>query len=330
MNHSSQPPPGPFFQEREKSRDEAIAVEGLTRSFGETAAVRNLDFSVRRGEMFYVVGPDGAGKSTLIRLLSGILRPTSGSGRILGFDLEGGHEDIKKHIGYLSQSFTLYGDLTVDENIEFFAEIHGVRAYQDRRQELLAFTRLEPFRNRLAENLSGGMRQKLALACTLVHTPDLLLLDEPTTGVDPVSRRDFWKILFGLLQKGMTIMVTTPYLDEAERGSRVALMDKGRFVVVDAPAALKSMMKGEVVELVCDDNRKAASALKNLPGLTDVQTFGDRLNVVMEDTGKTRPEIERKLGQSGLKILDWRRVSPSLENVFIALTSDVNEETGHA
>jgi ABC-2 type transport system ATP-binding protein len=330
MNRSPQASDGPFFQDKEKARGEAISVRGLTRLFGETAAIRNLDFRVWRGEMFYVVGPDGAGKSTLIRLLSGILKPTSGSGRILGFDLEAEQEEIKKHIGYLSQSFTLYGDLTVDENIEFFAEIHGVRAYKDRRRELLAFTRLEPFRNRLAENLSGGMKQKLALACTLVHTPDLLLLDEPTTGVDPVSRRDFWKILFGLLEKGMTIMVTTPYLDEAERGSRVGLMDKGRFVVVDAPAALKSMMKGEVVELICDDNRKAASALKNIPGLTDVQTFGDRLNVVIDDTGKTRPEIERKLGQSGLKILDWRRVSPSLENVFIALTRETNEDTGHA
>jgi ABC-2 type transport system ATP-binding protein len=330
MNQSPQPPSGPFFRDREKARGVAISVEGLTRLFGETAAVLDLNFRVRKGEMFYVVGPDGAGKSTMIRLLSGILKPTSGSGRILGFDLEAEHEEIKKHIGYLSQSFTLYGDLTVDENIEFFAEIHRVRAYKDRRQELLAFTRLEPFRSRLAENLSGGMKQKLALACTLVHTPDLLLLDEPTTGVDPVSRRDFWKILFGLLEKGMTIMVTTPYLDEAERGSRVALMDKGRFVVVDTPAALKSMMKGEVVELVCDDNRKAASALKNLPGLTDVQTFGDRLNVVMDDSSKTRPEIERKLGQSRLRILDWRRVSPSLENVFIALTRKTNEDTGHA
>jgi ABC-2 type transport system ATP-binding protein len=312
------------------ARDEAIFVEGLTRLFGETAAVRDLDLRVRKGEMFYIVGPDGAGKSTLIRLLCGILKPTSGSARILGFNLMTEHDEIKKQIGYLSQKFTLYGDLTVDENIEFFAEIHGVGDYEDRRQELLAFTRLEPFRSRLAENLSGGMKQKLALACTLVHTPDLLLLDEPTTGVDPVSRRDFWKILFALLQKGMTIIVTTPYLDEAERGSRVALMDKGRFAVVDEPAALKSKMRGQVVELVCDDNRKAAAVLKSLPELTDIQTFGDRLNVVLDDVNKARPEIERKLGESSLRILDWRRVPPSLENVFIELTREADVEKGHA
>jgi ABC-2 type transport system ATP-binding protein len=330
MNERQSHPPGLSSSGREKAGEEVVSVEELTRWFGETAAVRGLDFSVRKGEMFYVVGPDGAGKSTLIRLLSGILKPSSGSGRILGFNLIAEHDEIKKHIGYLSQKFTLYGDLTVDENIEFFAEIHGVHDYEDRRQELLAFTRLEPFRRRLAENLSGGMKQKLALACTLVHTPDLLLLDEPTTGVDPVSRRDFWKILFGLLQKGMTIIVTTPYLDEAERGSRVALMDKGRFIVVDEPAVLKSRMRGQVVELVCDDNRKASSVLKDFPGSTDVQTFGDRLNVVVDDVGRAMLEIERKLGESNLKILDWRPVPPSLEHVFIALTSEAGGENGRA
>ncbi len=307
-----------------------VEAEGLARQFGETAAVRDLDFSVRKGELFYIVGPDGAGKSTLIRLLSGIIKPTAGRGRILGFDLVKDHREIKKHIGYLSQRFTLYGDLTVDENIEFFAEIHGVQDYGRRREELLAFTRLAPFRRRLAENLSGGMKQKLALACTLIHTPDLLLLDEPTTGVDPVSRRDFWKILFGLLQTGMTIIVTTPYLDEAERGSRVALMDNGRFIVVDEPAAVKALMKGEIIELVCADNRKAAAVLSRLPGVADVQAFGDRLHLVFRDISADFPAAERRLAEAGIKIVNQRPVPPSLENVFISLTRAGQGEGGHA
>lgn len=307
-----------------------VETKGLTKHFGETPAVRDLDFSVRRGELFYVVGPDGAGKSTLIRLLCGILTPTAGRGRILGFDLVKDHREFKKRIGYLSQKFTLYGDLTVDENIEFFAEIHGVRDFRSRREELLGFTRLAPFRRRLAENLSGGMKQKLALACTLIHTPDLLLLDEPTTGVDPVSRRDFWKILFGLLQTGMTIIVTTPYLDEAERGSRVALMDNGRFIVVDAPAGVKALMKGEIVELICADNRRAAAVLNNLPGVADIQTFGDRLHVVVRDISADFPVAERRLAEEGIRILNQRPVPPSLENVFISLTRRGQGEAGRA
>jgi len=307
-----------------------VEAEGLAKHFGETAAVRDLDFSVRKGELFYIVGPDGAGKSTLIRLLSGIIKPTAGRGRILGFDLQKDHQQIKKHIGYLSQKFTLYGDLTADENIEFFAEIHGVRNYSSRREELLGFTRLAPFRRRLAENLSGGMKQKLALACTLIHTPDLLLLDEPTTGVDPVSRRDFWKILFGLLQTGMTIIVTTPYLDEAERGSRVGLMDNGRFIVVDEPAVVKALMRGKIIELVCADNRKAAAILGNLPGVADVQTFGDRLHLIVRDISMDIPAAERLLAEAGIKILNQRPVPPSLENVFISLTKPGQGEAGRA
>jgi ABC-2 type transport system ATP-binding protein len=307
-----------------------VEAESLTRQFGETAAVHDLDFSVQKGELFYIVGPDGAGKSTLIRVLSGVLKPTSGRARILGLDLVKERQKIKKHIGYLSQKFTLYGDLTVDENIEFFAEIHGVHDFQGRREELLAFTRLAPFRRRLAENLSGGMKQKLALACTLIHRPDLLLLDEPTTGVDPVSRRDFWKILSDLLRRGMTIIMTTPYLDEAERGSRVALMDGGRLIVIDEPAAVKSLMKGEIIELVCSNVRRTAALLSRLPAVTDIQTFGDRLHIVVGDISTDLPPVERRLAEAGIGIVSRRQVLPSLENVFISLTGTGHWEGGRA
>jgi ABC-2 type transport system ATP-binding protein len=218
----------------------------------------------------------------------------------------------------------------VDENIEFFAEIHGVRTFQDRREELLGFTRLAPFRRRLAENLSGGMKQKLALACTLIHTPDLLLLDEPTTGVDPVSRRDFWKILADLLRGGMTIIMATPYLDEAERGSRVALIHEGRFIVVDEPARVKDLMRGEIIELVCADNRKAAAVLKRLSGVIDVQAFGDRLHLVLRNMAADFPAAESRLAEAGIPLVSRRPVPPSLENVFISLTRAVPGEGGHA
>jgi ABC-2 type transport system ATP-binding protein len=219
--------------------ESAIEISGLSKSYGAVAAVRDLNLTVERNQMFALVGPDGAGKTTTLRLLCGVLAPQAGGARILGHDLATDLPWIKEHIGYLSQRFSLYGDLTVDENVEFFARIHGVRDFQKRRDELLAFTRLLPFRARLAERLSGGMRQKLALACTLVHRPQLILLDEPTTGVDPVSRRDFWIILSRLLQEGITIVMSTPYLDEAERATRVGLMNGGRLMAAESPARIR-------------------------------------------------------------------------------------------
>ena len=228
-------------------------------------------------------------------------------------------EEIKQHIGYLSQRFSLYGDLTVDENIEFFAEIHQVREYKKRREELLEFTRLAPFRTRLAERLSGGMKQKLALACTLIHTPQMIFLDEPTTGVDPVSRRDFWKILSDLLRTGITIVMTTPYLDEAERCTRVGLMNQGSLMVVDTPRNIKALMKGNIIELVCGAVRKASRVLKQSPDLTEVQTFGDRLHIVVRDVDSAFPRIQAQLQREGIDIADWRVVPPSLESVFISL-----------
>lgn len=310
--------------------DSVIEARGLTKQYGEVKAVSNLHFSLNKGELFCIVGPDGAGKTTTIRMLCGITKPTSGSAQIMGYDLLKDISQIKKHIGYLSQRFTLYGDLTVDENIEFFAEIHRVDNYENRREKLLEFARLRPFRRRLAEKLSGGMKQKLALACTLIHTPDILLLDEPTTGVDPVSRRDFWKILFRLLQSGITILMTTPYLDEAERGSRVALMQRGSFMVIDKPQAVKSLMKGTIIEVICRDTRKAATVLKNITPCPEVQVFGDRLHIVVQEKKKDFPVVLSQLAEAGISIEHWREVPPSLENVFIALTKDSSSENIHA
>ena len=304
-----------------------IETTDLSRSFGEIVAVRQLRLAVNAGEMFGLVGPDGAGKTTTIRMLCGILAPTSGTALVLGKDIVRESDLIKREIGYLSKRFSLYGDLTVDENIEFFAEINNVTRYRPRREELLEFTRLTPFRRRLAENLSGGMKQKLALACTLIHTPKIIFLDEPTTGVDPVSRRDFWKILQSLVTSGITIIMSTPYLDEAERCSRVALVNKGRIMTLDTPAEIRKAMPGNVVEIVCDRVREAYGILKRLQIAREVQVFGDRLDVVLDDAEHGVGRVETALRNEGIAVLNWRVVSPSLENVFMYLLthSEMNE-----
>ena len=298
---------------------DAVVTEGLSRSFGDVMAVDRLTLRIGEGEMFGLVGPDGAGKTTTIRLLCGILAPGGGTATVLGHDIAREADAVKREIGYLSQRFTLYGDLTVDENIEFFAEINRVYDYRARREELLEFTRLTPFRARLAEKLSGGMKQKLALACTLVHEPRLIFLDEPTTGVDPVSRRDFWRILQALLRQGISIVMTTPYLDEAERCTRVALMNRGALLRVDTPAALKTLMRGEILEFVCDRVRDASAVLRKEGGAREVQAFGDRVHVVVDSAAAQRKTLVAALEREGIRVAGERRIEPSLENVFISL-----------
>jgi len=303
-----------------------LETRGLTRSFGDLRAVEELSLEVRTGEMFALVGPDGAGKTTTIRMLCGILAPSAGTGTVLGFDILKEPDALKRHIGYLSQRFSLYGDLTIDENIEFFAEINEVYDYAERREELLEFTRLTPFRSRLAERLSGGMKQKLALACTLIHTPKVILLDEPTTGVDPVSRRDFWGILQSLLKDGVTIIMSTPYLDEAERCTRVAMMNKGRLMRVDTPDRLRSHMRGEILELVTDRVREAARILRGQQGVLEVQAFGDRLHVVVPNAHAGAAVVENILRRHDIAVAGRRTIPPSLENVFISLLAHTEQE----
>jgi len=222
----------------------AIEMTNVTKRYGATEALSAVTMDVQRGEMFGLIGSDGAGKTTAIRLMCGLLRPDAGAVRVLGHDPVREHRAVTERVGYLSQRFSLYGDLTIDENIAFFAEIHGVRDYRKRRDQLLEMTQLTSFRDRLADRLSGGMKQKLALACTLVHEPALIVLDEPTTGVDPVSRREFWKLLSEFLSRGITILMSTPYLDEAERCSRVVLMHEGRVLALDEPSRLRAEMPG--------------------------------------------------------------------------------------
>jgi len=304
----------------------AVEITGLSYSYGPAPAIRGMDLRVEANEMFALVGPDGAGKTTTIRLLCGILKPRAGELRIFGRDLRRNLPGAREQVGYLSQRFSLYGDLTVDENIEFFARIHGVRNFQDRREELLSFTRLLPFRGRLAERLSGGMKQKLALACTLVHRPRLILLDEPTTGVDPVSRREFWIILSHLLREGITIVMSTPYLDEAERATRVGLINRGRLMAAESPARLKAQMKGAVLEIVCSDTRRASSLLRDSGALGEVQLFGDRLNAVAADAAQGETSARRILTEAGIDIASLRVIPSSLENAFISLVRNESEE----
>jgi ABC-2 type transport system ATP-binding protein len=290
----------------------AVSFARVSKRYGATLAVDGLSFEVSRGEMFGLIGPDGAGKTTSIRLLCGLIHADDGEIRVCGLDPVKQHRRITSSVGYLSQRFSLYGDLSVDENIAFFAEIHGVADYGARRDRLLDMMQLTRFRARLADRLSGGMKQKLALACTLVHEPEVIVLDEPTTGVDPVSRREFWKLLSQFLAAGLTIVMTTPYLDEAERCSRVALLDQGRLLALDSPAALRSSVPGTLLEVVAADVRGAHRLLRE-HGVR-VQVFGDRLHVWSD-----RPDQEAATALTSLLgEADVRPITPSLEDVFIA------------
>lgn len=302
----------------------AIDTENLTKRFDELTAVDGLTLTIAPGELFGLVGSDGAGKTTTMRMLCGIMDPTEGRARVLGRDTVREAEAIKAEIGYMSQRFGLYPDLTVLENIHFYADIYGIprRGRDATIDRLLAFSNLAPFRRRQAGNLSGGMKQKLGLACALIHTPRILFLDEPTNGVDPVSRRDFWRILYQLLREGVTIFVTTAYLDEAERCNRVGLIHQGRLLACDAPDRLKGLMRGTILEVRTDAARQAARILRaGLDGTTSVGLFGDRVHVVTEAPDRTRSAVEALMAREGLPLRGLRPIEPSLEDVFVSVLS---------
>lgn len=300
-----------------------IRAHGLRKHFAQQIAVAGLDLEVQPGEIFGLVGPDGAGKTTAIRMLCGALAPTGGEAEVAGFNVRRQPEEVKRRIGYMPQRFSLYADLTVAENLLFFARIHHISREQRLRREaeLLEFSRLGPFRDRLAGDLSGGMKQKLALACMLIHVPQVLFLDEPTTGVDPLSRRDFWKILYSLLREGVTLFVSTPYLDEAERCNRVALMAAGEVLVCDTPEALKGRMRGDLLEVVATPQRAAKEVIAQLDVTRGVQVFGDRLHLWVRQADRDASTILGALAKAGVAVTSHRQVPPGLEDVFVSLLS---------
>ncbi len=313
-----------------------IKTDKLTKQFGQMVVVSNLDLEINQGEIFGLVGPDGAGKTTTMRMLSAIMDPSAGNATIAGFDLRQQPERIKEHIGYMAQQFALYSDLTVLENINFFADVFGVRGKkrQERTERLLEFARLTEFTNRRAGRLSGGMKKKLGLACAMIHEPDILYLDEPTTGVDPVSRREFWDILANLHVEGTSILVSTPYMDEAERCSRVGLMYGGRLVEQGTPNQIKGLIQGELVEFRPESVqlrgvgllRQANRLLSQQVGVLEVQTYGDLVHVFVDGIAQRRSQLEAALATEQITMADFRQTMPRMEEAFISLIGKMEQE----
>ncbi|MDO8773418.1 MAG: ABC transporter ATP-binding protein [Burkholderiaceae bacterium] len=297
-----------------------IEVSGLEKRFGALTAVGGLSFSVQPGEIFGLVGPDGAGKTTTLRMLASVMRPDAGRIIIDGIDVLALPEQAKRHVSYMPQRFGLYEDLTVDENIRFYADLFEVPrlVWQARADAMLAAADMTPFRKRLAGQLSGGMKQKLGLICSLVHTPRVLLLDEPTTGVDPLSRREFWQILYSLRGEGVAMVISTAYLDEAERCDRLALLHAGAMLYCDTPAGLKARMPGAMLEVVAVDPRRARDAVRALPGVQGVLLVGMGVHVHV-DGPKRRPQIAAALAAAGVAVSSILEVAPTIEDLFVAL-----------
>jgi ABC-2 type transport system ATP-binding protein len=308
---------------------DAVAVEGLLKRFGAVTAVDHLAFSVRRAEIFGLVGPDGAGKTTTLRMLAGVLTPDGGSATVDGCDVLGQAEAVKGRISYMPQRFGLYEDLTVDENIRFYADLFKLsRAERESHAaRLLAASGMGEFRGRLAGQLSGGMKQKLGLVCALIHTPSVLLLDEPTTGVDPVSRRDFWRILYSLLGEQVTVLLSTSYLDEAERCHRLALLHKGRLLACDTPARLKGRVRGEVVVVASAQARAVRDALASADGVASCVLVGDGVHLVVDDASRRVPELERLLRSAEVPFVDVARSEPTVEDFFVSAVQRDAEAT---
>jgi ABC-2 type transport system ATP-binding protein len=303
-----------------------IKAENLTRRFADLTAVDHLNLEIAEGEIFALVGPDGAGKTTTMRMLCGLVGPTEGSAIVTGHDVTKETDQVKDQIGYMAQRFGLYADLTVDENMLFYSDLFGIVGKQrdELTARLLKMTRMEPFRKRAAGKLSGGMKQKLALMCTLLHKPRVLFLDEPTNGVDPVSRRDFWAILYQLVHDGLTVMVTTAYLDEAERANRVGLMHRGRMIRCDTPATLRDDLDHAYYKVQSADHRLTRAKLETQPGVVAVQPAGGELRLIVNASATSAEELE------AVTPFTWTRIHPSLEDVFIALVQDEDRQKQEA
>jgi ABC-2 type transport system ATP-binding protein len=297
----------------------AIAVAGLSRSFPGVKAVDHVTFEVRAGEIFGLVGPDGAGKTTTMRMLAGVLPPDEGTAMVGGCDVVRDPESAKHHLSYMPQRFGLYEDLTVDENIRFYADLFGVKKAErePRALELLQAAGMAEFRSRLAGKLSGGMKQKLGLVCALIHRPHVILLDEPTNGVDPVSRRDFWRILYALVAEGVAILTSTAYLDEAERCHRVALMHQGKLLFCDTPKNLKQQLNGTTLSITSDDPRRLREAVAKFPEVMSLVLTGDGVHVVVKSDGNRIPELESRLKAAQIPFDEVRQVTPTIEDLFV-------------
>lgn len=298
----------------------AIVVQGLVKDFPGVRAVDHLSFTIKAGEIFGLVGPDGAGKTTTLRMVAAVMRPDEGSASVCGRDVVRESDSVKDNISYMPQRFGLYEDLTVDENLRFYADIYSVRPREreQRASSLLLAAGLEQFRKRLAGQLSGGMKQKLALVCALIHTPKILVLDEPTNGVDPVSRRDFWSILYELSTQGLTILTSTAYLEEAERCHRVALLHKGRLLLCDTPSKLKKNLRGEVVAVICSEARRLRDVLQGAEGILSLVLVGDGLHLVVDDAQRRMPELRARLATAKLSFDDIHRITPTIEDLMVA------------
>ena len=310
-----------------EKEDLIIETHDLRRDFKKIRAVNSLNLAIQAGELFGLVGPDGAGKTTTLRLLAGLLSITSGTAEVAGYDLASQAEALKTKIGYMAQQFSLYGELSVSENLIFFADLFSVdrKVLPERMASLLDFAGLSEFKDRRAVHLSGGMQKKLALACTLIHQPDILLLDEPTTGVDPISRREFWDILTGLFLDGTTIVVSTPYMDEADRCSRVGFMYEGEMVVCASPEQIRSQIQGELIQLNPDDWRAAHDFLIDLPGVLEIQTYGETLSLLVDSAETRLPEITFAMKEKGLNFSSARIAPARMEEAFISLIRRLEE-----
>jgi ABC-2 type transport system ATP-binding protein len=307
-----------------------LSARGLVVRYGELEAVRRLDLDVPRGQVIGLIGPDGAGKTSSLRVFAGLLRATTGTIEVLGRDAWRHRRALHHRLGYLAQRFALYGDLTVDENVQFFALLLGVKDWRARRDMLLERVALAEFRGRQADRLSGGMRQKLALACSLMHSPEILLLDEPTTGVDPVTRREFWRLLADLVAEGLTLVIATPYLDEAERCSRVVLMHQGRVLADAPPAQLRTLVPGVIVEVEAQPRTLVAEALARLPGAVDVRPFAARFHVRLAGVEGAVERIREALEGAGATVDEVRVIPAGLEDTFLHLTHADGHASGEA